>query len=327
MEFSSVRAKLAREEGGLKTHQLDSSEVHYLWNNALPPRLMVQSGDTVVVETRNGDDDYFSPNSTSQDVALRSPMVGHALTGPIHVDGARPGDALQVDVLAVQPSSWGYTFITHDSGLLLESEFRVPYFKLWDLSDARTAELKPGVRIPLDPFLGIMGTATAMSGSSDTRPPTRNGGNMDARHLTAGSTVWLPVDVAGAMLSVGDAHGAQGDGEVCGTAIETGAVATLRLTVVSGYYLSAPQFRTAAISALTDLGGPCYGAMGIGPDPIEATRDAVRELTKYLVRSWSLSQEEAYVLCSVAAHLELTEVVNRPNWVVSASIPLNIFSS
>jgi acetamidase/formamidase len=308
----------------LTTYQLDSSAAHYAWDNSIPPRLTVESGDIVVLETRGGADDYFNRNSTNDDVARRPPFRGHALTGPIHVRGAKAGDALQVDVLSVEPWDWGFTFIAPGLGIL-EDEFGGPFIKIWDLSNGRAAELRPGVQVPLDPFLGVLGTARAQSGQFDTMPPTRTGGNIDTKQLTAGSSVWLPVEVDGALFSAGDAHAAQGDGEVCVTAIETGSRTALRLTVMPGLELPAPQFLTAGpITPKTNV-GPWYGTMGVGPDLMEATRDAVRAMIAYLGREWQLSPNEAYVLCSVAVDLKLSEVVDKPNWVVSAFLPLSIF--
>jgi acetamidase/formamidase len=308
----------------LVTHQLDSLAVHYDWDNATPPRLRVESGDTVVLETRSGDDDYFLKSSMHDDVVRRPAWRGHALTGPVYVSGAEPGDVLQVDVLSVEPWDWGYTFIRAGAGLL-EDELAGPYFKSWDMSNRRVAVLRPGIEVPLDPFLGVMGTARAEPGQFATGPPTRTGGNVDTKQLTAGSTLWLPVEVSGALFSAGDAHGAQGDGEACGTAIETGSRSVLRLSVVQDLRIQAPEFRTARLIAPDTNAGPWYGTMGIGPDLMEASRDAVRAMIAYLGREWQLSPEDAYVLCSVAADLRISEVVDKPNWVVSALFPLTVF--
>jgi acetamidase/formamidase len=159
-------------------HRLDSSTVHYVWDNSLPPRLEIESGDTVVFDIRGGGDNFFNRQSTHRDV-LRRVVKGHALTGPVRVRGARPGDALEIEVLDLQPWDWGYTMIAPGRGLLPE-DFPDPYLKIWDLSNGRTAELRPGVEVPLDPFLGVMGVAPAAPGEHVTMPPRRVGGNLDS---------------------------------------------------------------------------------------------------------------------------------------------------
>lgn len=308
----------------MANHYLDSSVVHYAWDNALEPRLKIESGDTVTLETRGGGDNYYSRNSTDADVLRRPRFEGHPLTGPIRVRDAKPGDALQVEVLEIRTWDWGYTFVGPGLGLL-QDELHGPYLQIWDLSSGQTAQFKPGIEVPIEPFLGILGNAPAAPGEHSTMPPRRTGGNMDTKQLTVGSTVWLPIEVEGAIFSAGDAHGAQGDGEVCITAIETGSTSTLRLTLVPGFDLPAPQFRTGGPLIPRTNGGPWYGTTGVGPDLMEATKDAVRAMISWLGRERGLTPNEAYVLCSVAADLKINEIVGAPNWVVSACLPLSIF--
>jgi len=150
---------------------------------------------------------------------------------------------------------------------------------------------------------------------------------MDVKQLTAGSTLFLPVCVDGALFSTGDGHAAQGDGEVCITAIETQMTATLRFTVRRDFRLEEPEFQTGGpIAARTNV-GPHYATTGIAPDLMAATKKAVRAMIGYLVRAHGLRREEAYALCSVAVDLKISEVVDAPNWVVSAFLPLSIFQS
>lgn len=305
-------------------HRLDGSAVHYAWDNALPPRLEVDPGDIVTVESRGGGDGYYTPRSTHEDVLRRPRPKGHALTGPIRVRGARPGDAIRVDLLEMRIWDWGYTFVGPGWGLL-QDEMPGPFLKIWDLSDLRTAEFKAGIEVPIEPFHGILGLAPAAPGEHPTMPPRRTGGNMDTKQLVVGSSVWLPVEVEGGLFSMGDAHAAQGDGEVCITAIETGATSRVRLTIVPGMGLAAPEFRTPGPLSSGTNTGPWHGTMGIGPDLMEATKDAVRAMIRYLGRDRGLTPNEAYVLASVCADLRLSEVVGEPNWVVSACLPLSIF--
>lgn len=268
----------------------------------------------------------FTPHSTREDVLRKAPCPpGLALTGPVYVEGAEPGDCLELEILDIVPADWGYTVIEPGMGLL-KDEIPGPSFRAWDLSNGRTARFNDSIQVPIEPFLGAIGVAPPHGEVRESIPPSRWGGNIDTRQLTAGSTVWLPVAVEGALLSVGDAHAAQGDGEVCGAAIETTARATVRIGVRSGLDLTAPEFRTARrIQARSEP--PCWHAtMGVGPDLMEAAKDSVRAMIRYLERTWSLSAEDAYMLCSVCVDLRISEIVDAPNWIVSAFLPTDIFA-
>ena len=209
---------------------------------------------------------------------------------------------------------------------LLADEFPEPAIKVWSLADG-WGEFKPGIRIPLDPFCGEIGLAPAAAGPHSTIPPYRHGGNMDTKHLTRGATLYLPVEVPGALYSMGDGHAAQGDGEVCGTAIETPMRATVRLTVRKDLAVEEPQFLTAGPLTPSTNTGQWYGVDGIAPDLQEAARKAIRHMIAHLQASYGLSREEAYMLCSVAVDLKISEIVDAPNWIVSAFLPLSIFAS
>ena len=304
-------------------HELAADTVHYVWDRSLAPRLTIASGDTVVVACRDSSDGYYRRGMTAADVGKRVPK-GHPLSGPIAVSGARPGDALQIDVLELVPGDLGYTAFRPGAGLLSE-EFPAPYLKLWEL-DADRAELKPGVRVPLAPFLGVMGLALVEPGEHKTAPPRAQGGNLDVKQLVAGSTLYLPVAVDGALFSCGDGHAAQGDGEVCITAIETTMRATLRFTVRRDVRIERPELEVPGpLAPRTDAGGH-YATTGIAPDLMAATKDAVRGMIAHLVARRGLTREEAYVLCSVAVDLKISEVVDAPNWVVTAFLPQALFA-
>jgi acetamidase/formamidase len=251
------------------------------------------------------------------------PAKGHPLTGPIAVRGARPGDALRIEILDLVPGDLGHTAFSPGRGLLPD-DFPEPYLKMWDL-DGQWAELRPGVRIPLEPFLGVMGVALAEPGEHSTIPPRKTGGNMDIKQLTAGTTLYLPVAVDDAIFSAGDGHAAQGDGEVCITAIETAMTATLRFSIQRDRELAGPEFQTTRALSPRTNGGEHYVTTGIAPDLMEASKEAVRSMIRHLVAKRGLTAEEAYVLSSVAVDLKISEVVDAPNWVVSAFLPLAIF--
>ena len=301
-----------------RVRELGCETVHYAWDNAIPPRVEIESGESVRCTCRDAFDGVYSRGST--EVVTRVAR-GHPLTGPIAIRGARPGDVLQVDVLDLVPGDFGLTTFVPDRGLLA-GDFVEPYLKVWDLHDD-AAELRPGVRVPLAPFLGVMGVALAEPGEHSTIPPRAvSGGNMDIKQLTKGSTLFLPVAVEGALFSCGDGHAAQGDGEVCITAIETTMTATLRFAVRRDLRIAGPEFETASAGAQP---GRHYVTTGIGPDLMAATKQAVRAMIAYLVTARGLTREDAYVLCSVAADLKVSEVVDAPNWVVSAFLPLSLF--
>jgi acetamidase/formamidase len=249
------------------------------------------------------------------------------VSGPIYVEGAEPGDTLEVEFVDFQPADWGWTALIPGFGLLAD-EFAEPALKIWRLSDADGwAEFAPGIRIPLEPFCGEVGLAPAAEGALSTIPPYRHGGNLDTKHLTHGARLYLPVEVSGALFSMGDGHAAQGDGEVCGTAIETPMRAVVRLTVYKDRPVAEPQFRTAGPLAQRTNTAAYHVTEGIGPDIREATRQAVRHMIDYLAREYGLSAADAYMLCSVAVDLKLCEVVDMPNYVVGAFLPMSIFAA
>ena len=217
------------------THRLDASHVHYEWNNTIAPRLTIEPGDTVVFETRDAADGFYRRGSTHDDVLRRGPFRGHPLTGPVRVNGAEPGDALTVEVVAMRPAAdFGWTAIRPGRGLLPEADFPKPFLTIWDLSDGAYGRMGQRIAVPLEPFPGVLGTALDEPGGHSTMPPRKNGGNMDVKQLTVGTTLYLPVWVHGALFSVGDGHGAQGDGEVCVTAVEMMAEVTLRFGLSRG---------------------------------------------------------------------------------------------
>ena len=309
-----------------KTHHLDDSTVHYAWNNALAPRLEVDPGDTVVFRTRDAADFFYKKSSTHADVMARGPFRGHPLTGPVRVRGAEPGDVLAIEVLAMRPAlDFGFTNVRPGRGLLPESDFPKPFLQIWDVSDGKFARMDRRVAVPLEPFPGVAGTALDEPGEHSTMPPRKNGGNMDIKQLTIGTTLYLPVWVPGALFSVGDGHGAQGDGEVCITAVEMAAEVTLKFGLEKARGYEEPQFRTrGAIGVGTNTGG-WYATTANGPDLFASSQQAVRYMIDHLVRERGFSREEAYVICSVAVDLKISEIVDAPNWIVSAFLPDSIF--
>jgi acetamidase/formamidase len=298
---------------------------HLKWDHSISPIATIASGDVIDFNLLDASCGQIGPDATVETISNLDFSRVDQVNGPIYVTGAEPGDTLQVEILDVRPADWGWTAIIPGFGLLAD-EFPEPALKIWRLADG-WAEFASGIRIPLDPFCGEIGLAPGAAGELSTIPPYRHGGNMDTKHLTNGATLYLPVEAPGALYSMGDGHAAQGDGEVCGTAIETPMHATVRLTVRKDLTVPEPQFLTRGPLAPRTNTAPYYAVDGIAPDLLEAARKAVRHMIAYLERTYNLSRPEAYMLCSVAVDLKISEVVDAPNWIITAFLPQSIFTS
>jgi formamidase len=354
---------------------IDAPETgHNRWHPDLPPALSVESGDEVVVDCRDGLDGQITAATRDADLEALDFARGHPLSGPIEVRGAEPGDVLRVELLAVETDSFGSTAVFPGFGLLGDL-FEQPYLVTWGLHDGvATSGRLEGIRIPADPFVGVIGVApshermeqirlreaavaesggealppTATSAvpavepyastSLRTIPPRETGGNLDVPQARAGATLFLPVDVPGALLSLGDIHFAQGDGEVCGTAIEVHGRVTLRVEVVPaarlGYRPRTPAFESVEPAWKGGRRHFVTTGLPIRPDGSNAdmdttlaARNAVLAMIDWLGAERGLTREQAYVLCSVAVDLRISEIVDIPNPVVSALCPLDIFHS
>lgn len=304
----------------------ESDGVHTAWDNEIDPIRGIEPGDVVEFSCRDATNGQLGPTSTVADIAELDVGQVHALTGPVAIDGARPGDVLDVEILSVEHRGWGYTLVLPgemDHGLLAE-EFEEPALHVWELDDG-VARFDQGIEVPLDPFPGIVGVAPAEPGPHDTFPPRTTGGNIDVKHLTAGATVSLPVAVEGGLFSVGDCHAAQGDGEVCGTGIEAPMSVTCRFDLRSDSSIDGPQFRTRGPFTPTGRDEPMFGTTGGDSDLRTASAKAISSMIDHLHDERGLSRAAAYVLCSAAVDLKPNQVVNAPCWTVSAYLPESIF--
>ncbi len=309
-----------------RTHTIHKDHHHYGWNNANPPQLEVAPGDRVEFETVDASGAQLGPNSTVADVVKLDFGKVNPVTGPVHVDGAEPGDALKVTIHELAPSGWGWTANIPGFGLLAE-QFKEPALHIWkyDPSSLDPAAYGPRGRVPLKPFAGTIGVAPAEPGLHSVVPPRRVGGNMDIRDMAAGTVLYLPVEVPGALFSIGDTHATQGDGEVCGTAIESPMAVSLTLDLVKGANIRYPRYTTPGpVSRHFDAKG-YEVTTGIGPDLMAGARDAVAGMIDLLSAKHGLKSVEAYMLCSVCADLRISEVVDMPNWVVSLYFPRIVF--
>jgi formamidase len=341
--------------------RVPASHVHNRWHPGLEPVAAVRPGAEITLETRDGIDGQLTSESTHADVLALDLGLGHPLTGPLYVDGAEPGDLLEVELLAFEEDSFGTTAIIPGFGFLADL-FTEPYLVKWRIEGglARAAEL-PGVAVRGAPFPGVVGVApspellelfrarenaireaggpvadpapeTAVPPAARdglrTIPPRETGGNIDIRQLVAGSRLFLPVHVPGALFSIGDLHFAQGDGEVCGTAIEIAGAVTVRFRVDRGgggrrfpSYVAPPE----------PVRGPWLGVTGIpvdaGMDVNAAARAALLEMIDHLAVRLDVERAAAYALCSVAVDLRISEVVDVPYPLVSALLPLDVLES
>ena len=304
-------------------YRLTQERTHCRWDQSIAPLVTVEPGEIVELETREASDGQIVPGSNAEILSRLDFSVIHPLTGPVAIVGAEPGDTLEIEMLDIRPKAWGWTGILPGFGLLAD-DFPEPYLKVWELQGDH-AYFKPGIRIPLEPFCGVMGVAPAEPGSLDTIPPRLNGGNIDIKQLVKGAKLLLPVLYPGAHFSLGDAHAAQGDGEVCGTAIEGPMVVTVRFGLHKGYSIPELQYSTpgSAVEKANTKG--YYVTTGHSPNLYEAAQNAVRHMIGHLVRHYDLTRHEAYALCSVTVDLRISEIVDAPNWLISAFLPLDIF--
>lgn len=348
---------------------------HNRWHPAIPPIVEVEEGEEVALETRDAADGYLTPKSSEADFPSLQVGAIHPLTGPVLVKGARPGDLLEVEFVDIVPQRWAFTAIMPGLGFLRDV-MTTPYLVHWDITDGwATSRQLPRVRIPGASFMGVSGVAPSRqqveawarreaelasrggmvfppdaggavpaSGAAATEglrtlPPRENGGNFDVKQLSKGSKLLLPVAVEGTLFSTGDGHFAQGDGEVCVTAVEMGATCVVRFRVHRGeaerrgirwprfqrtdYFVdprfAAPQRFTATMGMPVDDQG-----VNQGENINLACRNAVLNMMA-LLQERGYTREQAYVLCSVAVDLRISNVVDVPNYVVSALLPEEIF--
>jgi formamidase len=348
---------------------------HNRFHPDIPPLLEVDEGEEVVFETRDGVDGQLGPAATAADIASMEAGAVHPLTGPIFVKGAQPGDLLEVEFLDLIPQPHAFSAIVPGLGFLRDI-CTTPFLVQWRISDGwATSPQLPGVRIPGAPFMGVSAVAPshaqlrawtrreqdllerggfvfppdaagavpghgpAATAGLRTLPPRENGGNFDVKQLTKGARLLLPVAVEGALFSIGDGHFAQGDGEVCVTAVEMGATVAVRFRVLKGEaasrHLRAPRFSHAGYFAPPEWAAPqrFVAAMGLpirddgvneGENLTLACRNALLNMLDLLQeRGWN--REQAYIICSVAVDLRISNVVDVPNYVVSALLPEAIF--
>jgi acetamidase/formamidase len=306
-------------------HELRPDAFEYAWDNSVEPALEVESGETVLLHVRDASDEQIGPSATAADVAALDFAKVNPVSGPIYVKGAESGDTLAVELVELQPPTWGWTAIIPGFGLLAD-EFAEPWLRISEVT-ADHVRFSERITLPFRPFPGTLGVAPPEPGPHSIVPPSLWGGNMDTKHLNPGTTLYLPVGVEGALFSLGDTHAAQGDGEVCGTAIETAMDVVLRLSVRKDVRVDAPQYDVPAGAIAEHERSSYHVCTGVGPDLMEAARDAVRATIGWLGENHGLDRQEAYAVASVACDLRIHEVVDAPNWVVGCFVPRSILES
>lgn len=308
-------------------HTLRSSPATCHWgyfDAKLEPVLTLRSGDTVTIECVSGSEEVLPPPpfevlSEHRDIlgTLRPLFPGHILTGPVAVEDAEPGDVLEVQILSIDcRQNWGWTIVRPLAGTLPED---FPQRKLWHVAIDRqrgTATLPWGKEIRLSPFFGVMGVAPPpVYGAVTSIVPREFGGNIDLKELIAGTTLYLPVWAPGALFSVGDGHGVQGDGEVCLTALETALAGTFRLVLRKDMKLAMPRAETPTH----------HIALGLNEDLDDAAKQALREMIAFLGEAAGLSPIDAYMTCSLAVDLRVTQLVDG-NKGVHAMLPKTLLA-
>ena len=350
---------------------------HNRWHPDIKPEIEVEAGEEVVLETRDASDCQIKPTMTVDDLHGLDSKVAHPLTGPVYIKGAMPGDLLEIEYLDIVPQNYGWTRNRPGAGFLRDI-FLEPYLVHWQIQDGYAiSDQIPGVKIPDGAFMGTAGIApsqaqviewarreadlvtrggTAATPDPEdavptddpmareglrTLPPRENCGNVDAKQLTKGSRLLIPVNVPGALYSAGDGHFAQGDSECCITAVEMGATAAVRFRILPGEAarnnIKWPRFAHPGFFAPPEWAAPknFIATMGMpiredgtqeGEDLTLAARNALINMIELLQeRGWS--REQAYVICSVAVDLRISNAVDLPNVTVSAFLPENIFQS
>lgn len=303
----------------MSEHILSAEPTHSVWNRDLTPRLTIAPGDTVRMDTLDATGGQVRPGDPAGRMIEIDTTRIHALTGPIAIDGAEPGDVLEVQVKEVAHKGWAWSSVLPGLGFL-DQRFTGPYLFHWELEEAITRSLAPAV-IPLRPFCGVMGVASAETGAFRTRPPGSFGGNLDVRQLSTGSTLYLPVFNDGALFSCGDAHAAQGDGEVCINGMECPASVTLKFELHKHQPLSSPLLESAARPGED---GPEWVVVESGTDAFATAQAATSRMVDLLASRWGFDPVHAYILCSVAMNLRFSQVVNRPMVTVSAAIQKSV---
>ena len=306
-------------------HTIHKHDHHFGWDNSIKPVLSVVPGQSIEIDTIDSSGGQLGASSTLVDLSNLSFDKVNPVTGPIFIEGAEAGDAVEITFLDFKPSGWGWTANIPGFGLLAD-QFTEPALHIWkyDSLSMAPALYGPGGKVPLKPFVGTIGLALAERGLHSVVPPRRVGGNLDIRDNSVGTKLYLPVEVVGGMLSLGDTHAAQGDGEICGTAIESPMIVAVKIDLIKKANFAFPRFQTdGPVTRHFDEKG-YMATTGIGEDLMQAARDAVSGMIDWVCKNTGMDPLEAYMLCSVCGDLRISEIVDMPNWTVSFYFPKTV---
>jgi acetamidase/formamidase len=304
------------------TRHVCKGSLHNVWDGTMAPACEVESGDTIELEVPDASYGQIRRETRNEELPGLDFSLMNPVAGPVFVRGALPGDTLEVEILEVRPGAWGWTAIVPGFGLLAD-DFERPWLRISEIEQG-IVRYADGLAVPSRPFPGTIGVAPSRPGPHSVLPPSEFGGNVDVRYLTVGTTLLLPIGVEGALLSVGDGHAAQGDGEVCGSAIETNMEIAIRVRIRTDLRISAPQL---VVPAFERTPGSAHVTTGVADDLRTAARDAVRAMIEHLCSARRLDAEEAYGLTSIAGELRINEIVNAPMWVVSMALSSAVFEA
>lgn len=306
-------------------HHLEARPTVHRWDNSISPRLKIRSGDRLTLEMLDASGGQVRPGMSSEEFAKIDTMLIHALTGPVEIEDAKPGDALRIRILEYRHHGWAWTSIIPGLGLLPE-DFPNHFLFHWKLDEFQTTSM-PGLTLDLHPFCGIIGVQREAKGEFRTRAPGSWGGNMDVKHLIAGAELILPVATPGAGFCAGDSHAAQGDGEVSINGMEAPMTADFEIELVPG---GAPKGPVAIVPPTLVppryLGKNWITFIESHEDPREACKAVVRRFIDYLTGRLGISPEQAYVVCSVVLDLKVSQLVNLPVTTISGYLPEAIFN-
>jgi len=295
-------------------HTLTTAQTHNKFSSTIAPILEVASGTVIEAYTKEASDGQFNPNATIAALDSLDFEPIHPLTGPVYVNNAQPGDVLKVTLHTIELGDWGWNAILPGFGFLAET-LDTKYLRLYELGkDKEYVTFKEGMEIKLNPFPGVMGVAPDTTALLNTIPPRANGGNMDDPNMTQGTVLYFPVFVEGGLFSIGDGHAVQGLGEVCGTAIECPLRIVYEIELLKNRTIKEPQYETDAY----------YATTGFAPTLDEAAKKATLFMVNYLQDTQGLSLEEAYALCSLQGDLQIAEVVDLPNMLVTMHMPKSV---
>ena len=294
---------------------ISADQTHNKFSRSIPPAIRVPIGSVIEASTHEATGGQLDINSTIEDVNNLDFDKIHTLTGPIYIEGAEVGDVLAVELLEIEAGDWGWTIMDPIRGFL-KLENTDPILKTFELDkEENMIHFAEGIDIPIKPFAGVMGVAPNTDSLLNTIPPRANGGNMDDPNLVEGTTVYFPVFVEGALFSIGDPHAAQGLGEVCGTAVEAPMRFIFSVNIIKNKNIQEPQYETDEY----------YATTGFGLTTDEAARKATKYMADYIAKTYGLTWEESYMLCSLSGDLKIAEVVDSPNMLVTMHLPKSIF--